>query len=69
MKKVKRNPYYENILEQAANRGGPLVVYNDDAGNPKDGLYLLNGNRTMTLPIKDVERKKTEMEQSGESEM
>lgn len=69
MKKIKRDPYFENILEQAAKSGGPLVVYNGDDGNPKDGLYLLNGNRTMTLPIKEVERKKAELENSSESEM
>jgi len=66
MKKIKRDPYFENILEQAVRSGGPLVVYNDEKGEPKDGLYLLSGNRTMTLAIKEVQRKAAEMEDASE---
>lgn len=63
-----KDVYYENYLKQAVNMGGvPVVIYTQN-GVPVNGLYVLEGNKTMCLPIADVERKKRELKGVEENE-
>lgn len=56
-----KDPYYENYLKQAViTAPKPVAVYFKD-GKPDTALYIISGNKTMCLPIADVERKRREL--------